>query len=88
MYCSLNLDYKCLKPHVGIYHLEDAVRDETFFNLGRFFQKSDLGKPQKIVCIYTKGLSKVEKCINQSSFYILFPAIPHTNNLISLTQEN
>lgn len=33
-----NLDYMCLKPHVGIDHLEDAVRDGTFFHLGLFLQ--------------------------------------------------
>lgn len=32
MYCSLNLDYECLKPRVGIYHLKNAVQDGTFFH--------------------------------------------------------
>lgn len=37
MYRSLNLDYKCLKSHVGTYHMEDAVRDGTFFALRQIF---------------------------------------------------
>lgn len=89
MYCSLNLDYKCLKPDIGIYHLEDAVRDGNIFHLGRFFQKSGLGRPQKnSLHLYKRSLKNGEVYQQIQSLHSLFPTIVHTINFISLMQEN
>lgn len=59
---------KCLKPHVGIYPFEDVVRDGTFFHLGRFLQKSYLGKPQKYFAFLQKVVQKLKSLLADPVF--------------------